>query len=111
MAEGWSKLASLYDGVVAVGGRMRVGDSRLRFGPHALDRSWGGRELDVPLDAIVRLTLTKRSLLKPRRNVLIETSNGQRARFLVNGAENVVRSLARDAQESGANPEVVGLDH
>ncbi|WP_182524378.1 hypothetical protein [Nocardioides dongkuii] len=111
MTEEWSKIASLYDGPRAVGGSLQVGAGRLRFRAHAIDRALKGREIDVPLDAISRLTLTDRSLLAPRRHVLVETYDGVRARFLVNGAKKVIHRLSRDVSEAtGTAVEVVGLD-
>jgi hypothetical protein len=110
MAESWSKVASLYDGPRAVGGSLQVGAGRLRFKAHAIDRALNGREVDFPLATIDRLMLTKRSLITPRRHVLVETRDGVRARFLVNGAKGVLSRLATDAREEGAALEVVGLD-
>lgn len=110
MSKQWSKGASLYDGARAVGGSMSVVDERLRFEPHAFDRALKGREVDFPLAAVGRLTLTKRSLIAPRRHVLIETNDGGRARFLVNGARQVIQDLVTLSREVGAEPEVVGLE-
>ncbi len=110
MAEPWSKIASLYDGPRAVGGSLRVGDGRLRFRAHAFDRALNGREVDLPLSDVARLTLTRRSFIAPRRHVLVETRGGVRARFLVNGAKDVLRRLDRAARDAGALPEVVGLE-
>jgi hypothetical protein len=110
MTEQWSKTASLYDGPRAVGGSLHVGAGRLRFKAHAFDKALKGREVDFPLDVVARLTLTHRSLLAPRRHVLVETREGIRARFLINGAKDVLRRLARDAQDAGAAVELVGLD-
>lgn len=110
MMEQWSKGASLYDGPRAVGGSLRVGGGRIRFEAHAFDRTLKGREVDYPLAAVSRLTLTKRSLIAPRRHVLVETHDGGRARFLVNGARDVLHRLATEAREAGAEFYAVGLD-
>lgn len=110
VAEQWSKTASLYDGPRALGGLIQVANGRLRFKAHAFDKALGGREVDVALNEVERLTLTKRSLLAPRRHVLVETRDGVRARFLVNGAKDVLQGLARDVREAGSDVQIVGLD-
>lgn len=110
MSEPWSKGASLYDGWRAVGGSLRVADGRLTFRAHAFDRALNGREVDLPLVAVARLTLTERGLTTPRRHVLVETHDCVRARFLVNGARGVIHRLAQDALEAGAVTEVIGID-
>lgn len=109
MSEPWSKVASLYDGWRAVGGSLRVGNDRLTFKAHAVDRALNGREVDFPLASIARLTLTERTLKAPRRHVLVETRDGVRARFLVNGAKGVIARLSQDALAAGAAPEVIGV--
>ena len=110
MSSPWSKTASLYDGPRAVGGSLKVADGDLRFEAHALDKALRGREVSFSLASVERLTLTKRSFIAPRRHVLVETRDGMRARFLVNGAKDVLRALARDVREAGSDAEVVGLD-
>lgn len=102
----WGKRASLYDGPRAVGGRVSTPPGRLVFTPHALDRALAGRALDVPLASISRLTLTHRAWFAPRRHVLVETDDGARARFLVNGARAVIEHLAQSAQAAGRAPEI-----
>ena len=97
----WKKIASLYDGPRAVGGRITVADGRLTFRPHALDRALAGRALDVPLASVRRVSLTPRSWWAPRRHVLVETHDGVRARFLVNGARGVVERLLEDVRAAG----------
>ena len=103
----WSKVASLYDGRRAVGGRMHVGDGRLQFKPHAFDRALRGRSLDVPLSSISRLSLTRRTWSAPRRHVLVETADGGHARFLVNGAQGVMSQLAEAVRDAGTEPVVL----
>lgn len=110
MSSSWTKAASLYDGPRAVGGSLEVGGGWLRFKAHAFDRALKGREVSLPLETAERLELTRRSLIAPRRHVLVETSDGVRARFLVNGAKGVLEAIARDAREAGSDPDVVGLD-
>ena len=110
MADPWSKTASLYDGPRAVGGSLQVSSGRLRFKAHAFDKALKGREVDLALSSVERLTLTKRSWFAPRRHVLVETRDGERARFLINGAKGVTRRLAHDVKDAGTTPEVVGLD-
>ena len=110
MSASWSKRASLYDGPRAVGGSLTVGGGRLRFEAHAFDKALKGREIDVALETVHRLTLTTRSVFTPRRHVLVETREGVRARFLVNGAKDVLRALARDVRAAGSDPEIEGLD-
>ena len=102
-----SKTASLFDGPRAVGGRLHVtSDERRQFRPHGFDRALAGRALDVPLNAVTRLSRTKRSWFAPRRHVLVETADGTRARFLVNGAAELVERLADAARAAGATPDV-----
>lgn len=103
---GWSKVASLYDGRRAVGGRLHVRDGRLLFVPHAFDRALSGRSLDMPLRSIGRVSLTRRSWTAPRRHVLVETTEGVEARFLVNGARDVIATVAEAARAAGAEPVV-----
>lgn len=105
-ASAWGKRASLYAGPRAVGGRVSTPPGRLVFTPHALDRALAGRSLDVSLDSISRLTLTTRSWFAPRRHVLVETDDGVRARFLVNGARGVIEHLAQAARAAGREPDV-----
>lgn len=97
MATEWTKAASLYDGPRAVGGSLRVGSGRIRFKAHVVDKMLNGREVDLPLAEVTRLSLTERSLVAPRRHVLVEMQDGTRARCLVNGAKNVLRRLAGES--------------
>ena len=102
----WTKIASLYDGPRAVGGRLVVGEGRLKFVPHRVDRALAGRALDVPLLSVEALTLTSRSWFAPRRHVLVETSDGVRARLLVNGARALIDRLADAVRAAGGSPNI-----
>ena len=65
-----------------------------------------GRSLDVPLSSVSHPSLTRRTWFAPRRHVLVETTDGERARFLINGARNVIATLAEAVRETGTEPVV-----
>lgn len=99
MTTSWEHVASLYQGSRAVGGRIKVGDGRFEFAPHGFDRKTGGQGLLLELGSITSIEKTERSWKSPRKCLLIRTSSGVEAKFLVNKLDGLVDRL-QDAVES-----------
>jgi hypothetical protein len=106
MTTPWEQRASLYQGRRAVGGRITVSPRQLEFAPHVLDRKTGGRSVRMDLCSITVVGRTERSwrlsTFSPRRCLFVETVDGARATFLVNGLDGLVDRLHWAISESCA---------
>ncbi|MBD8605512.1 hypothetical protein IFT73_01480 [Aeromicrobium sp. CFBP 8757] len=106
MTTSWKHGASLYQGRRAIGGRIEVGRGRFEFVPHVLDRRTGGKPFTVDLRSITAVERTDRSwnprTFSPRRCLLVTTSSGAEAKFLVNRLDELVDRLMATINESDA---------
>ncbi len=108
--DSWSVRANMTQGWRAVGGRLAVGDGRVSFAPHGLDRSTGGKSFDRQLIDLVAIDLAPRTL-HPfngglRQRLRLRLSDGAEALFVVTGPAQVGGRIARSAQAAGGSPRV-----
>jgi len=94
MTTTWQHGASLYQGRRALGGHVKVANGKFEVEPHAFDRKTGGRPFSVSLSSITSIEQTARSwnpaTFSRLKCLLIETSDGTEAKFLVNGLAPLV---------------------
>jgi hypothetical protein len=106
MTSSWEHGASLYQGRRAIGGHIKVGRGKFEFAPHVLDRKTGGRSLSVDLSSITAVDRSERSwklsTFSPRQCLIIETSDGLTAKFLVNRLDALVDRLRSAVDEERA---------
>lgn len=95
----WSRRANLITSPFrAVGGRLFVDDSRLRFEPNAVDRALAGKAWSVGLDEITAVEAAPRRPFSHvfgaglRRQLRVEGA-GAEAYFIVNRVDEVVAEL------------------
>ena len=97
--ERWS--ANRTQGWRAVGGRLFVTTTHLRFRPNVVDRNTAGRSWDAPRSAVAGTGLADRDPVRGflagglRRRLEITLSDGTVERFVVNGAEAKAALLRR----------------
>jgi len=96
--------ANFWRGDRAIGGRLSVDPERLHFKSHGLERSLGGDEqVDITLRDISHLSKASRSLRVPRARLIVRTTDGQDAYFLVPKLEELIGRLTSAVQDAGGD--------
>ena len=88
------------EGYTARGGRLWLTDKRLVFHPHALDKGLGARSVDIPLSQITGVGKEPAGCGPGawfsgglRARLRIETSDGSKHLFVVNGLDSVIAQI------------------